>query len=147
MARRLACALWHVHRKAKVFSYDQYRLTQRLVVPDEPLANFLDARAVRLLNREGIDSTAALAEAYTEGRLASIFGLGQQTIERIKQWIIRSGRFPRREPGGNGAGKPANHSSGRGYVLNSAATFQPARTGQTERGGSAKCSRCVTKGK
>ncbi len=87
IARRLACALWHVHRKGEMFSYDAYNLSTNLLLPDVKLASFLTKRAVATLKDERITTTSHLAAAYSEGKLATIFGLGHATIVAIKTWI------------------------------------------------------------
>ncbi len=133
VARRLACALWHVHRKAEPFSYAAYRLSQKLVVPSTPLDGFLKPRAVTLLAAEGIQTSADLADAYADGKLATIFGLGQKTLDAVREWVIRWGKTvhnPRRPHGPARSGKTP---PGQSYVLNSALTFQPKRTQPKQR--------------
>ena len=57
IARRLACALWHVHRKGELFSYDQYQLATTILLPTVGLDTFLPARAVKILRAEKITTT------------------------------------------------------------------------------------------
>ena len=87
VARRLACCLWHVHRKGELFSYDGYQLSTSITLPNVPLTSFLTKRAVATLRGEKITTTSHLAEAYSEGKLATIFGLGVAAITAIKDWI------------------------------------------------------------
>jgi transposase len=87
VARRLACALWHVHRKGEMFTYDGYQLSTQLQLPNVRLSTFVPKRALILLRDEGVTTTKDLASAYSEGRLATIFGLGAATLAGIKDWI------------------------------------------------------------
>jgi hypothetical protein len=128
IARRLACMLWHVHRKAEAFSYADYHFSQQLIVPETPLEEFLPRRAVKRLTSEGIKTAARLAEAYVNGKLAGILGLGQQTLKIIHEWVLRHGRRLDGEAPPHKAADPAKVPSGKIYVLNPALTFKPKRT-------------------
>ncbi len=92
VARRLAASLWHVHRKGEMFTYDGYNLSSEILLPNVPLSSFLTRRAVATLATEGIRTTKDLAAAYSGGKLASIYGLGQQSIASIKSWVQYNGR-------------------------------------------------------
>jgi hypothetical protein len=135
VARRIAAGLWHVHRKAEPFSYAQYYLSSKLLVPDVPLKTFLPPRLVRLLHATGIKSTPDLATAYNEGRLATIFGLGAGSIQTIKTWLhanaIRTG------PDGAPAPRPAkpHQSQGKAYPLSPALQFKPKRAAKGQPNG------------
>ena len=91
IARRLAVSLWHVHRKGEMYDGSQYQLVNQFTVPDVKLSSILPKRAVSILKAEHVTSTAALALAYTEGKLAGMFGLGSGTIAKIKAWISEHG--------------------------------------------------------
>ena len=136
VARRIACALWHVHRKAEPFSYAQYTLAQRLVVPYTKLAGFLPPRIVKLLAASAITTSQQLADAFNQGQLASIHGLGDTTLKNITQWMRK---FGKRQPTAAAdhptmsdatdaehlARRALKTPSGKDYPLRPALTFPP----------------------
>jgi len=95
VARRIACALWEVHRRGVPFSYEQYRLAQTIFCPPTPLSRIVPARAVQTLRDVGIRNSDQLVIAYNKGLLAAINGLGERSIALIKEWIAKEGRFER----------------------------------------------------
>ena len=92
VARRLATSLWHVHRKAEPFSFENYAFAQKLVVPYTPLTGFLRPPIVRLLKQNGIATSADLADAWNLGKLGAIMGIGETTIATIGDWVKKVGR-------------------------------------------------------
>ena len=95
VARRIACALWEVHRRGVPFSYEKYTLAQALVCPLTPLGTILPSRAVRLLRDAGIRNSHQLAAAYKDGKLAAIQGFGDTSINLVKQWVAKAGKYVR----------------------------------------------------
>lgn len=130
IARRIAVALWHVHRKAEMFSYAQYTLASALQVPDVPLLSFLPPRAVRLLSDNNIPSSSALALAYSEGKLSQIHGLGLKTLAVIKAWLTEHGTPVRVRPIGS-ADTDAQQPKSKTYALKPALGF-PKQSAHTK---------------
>jgi transposase len=95
IARRLACALWEVHRRGVPFSYEKYTLAQTLTCPFTPLGVILPPRAVKSLRDAGIRNSYQLAGAYCEGKLAAIAGFGDTSINLVKAWVVKSGKYVR----------------------------------------------------
>ena len=87
LARRIAAALWHVHRLGIAFSYDQYKLTQPLAYASTPLREILAPRPVKLLAEHGVKSSQQLGEAYTSGRLGTLPGFGESSLAAIRLWL------------------------------------------------------------
>jgi transposase len=123
IARRIACALWEVHRRGVPFSYDGYTLAQSIVIPQTPLGTILPHRAVLTLRAAGIRNSTQLANAYEAGKLAAIQGFGDASIGLVKQWVIKAGRRVRagteQSPGAD-APEPAR---GKIYSLDPALKF------------------------
>jgi transposase len=98
IARRLACALWEVHRRGVPFSYEQYTLAQSIVCPLTPLGVIVSPRAVKTLREAGIRNSHQLAAAYHEGKLAAIAGFGETSINLVKAWVAKAGKLVRPPP-------------------------------------------------
>jgi transposase len=92
IARRLACALWEVHRRGEPFSYIQYTLAQMIECPLTPLGLIVAPRAVKVLRDAGIRNSHQLAAAYAAGKLAAINGFGESSIDLVKQWVAKEGK-------------------------------------------------------
>ena len=124
IARRLACALWEVHRRAEPFSYAKYTLAQELVCPSTPLHDILPERAVRLLRKESILNSHDLAAAYQHGKLAAILGFGETSIAAVKKWVLDKGKYvPVGTANFPGASVPGG-SGKKQYTLDPALKFQ-----------------------
>jgi transposase len=95
IARRLACALWEVHRRGVPFTYEHYTLAQAIVCPLTPLGTILPRRSVLTLRDNGIRNSHQLAKAYADGKLAAIQGFGNTSINLVKQWVAKSGKHVR----------------------------------------------------
>jgi hypothetical protein len=127
VARRIGCALWHVHRKAEPFTYEGYALAQKLLVPDTKLSAFLKPKAVSLLSENGIQTAQQLADAFNDGKLAAIRGLGEVSLKAIAEWVRQ--HCKRQRPPKSAASAPKNGklSSATDYTLRPGLTFNQAR--------------------
>ena len=124
VARRIACALWHVHRKAEMFSYEQYALACAIAVPDVPIASFLPPRACKILREHKLFRTRDLAAAYAAGTLAGIHGLGTRSIALIKDWITEHGTPVRPQQLSAPPFEGAQKKHGRAYALKPDLAYQ-----------------------
>jgi transposase len=133
VARRIGTGLWHVHRKAEPFSYDQYTFAQAIVVPDTPLSAILRPPAVRLLADHAIKTAQDLANAYNQGTLADIAGFGSASLNAVSTWVQQHGkrvRLPAELPPAPAASAPPSpsKSSSKDYRLHPPRHFQPRAT-------------------
>ncbi len=123
IARRLACALWEVHRRAEPFTYAGYTLAQELVCPPTQMTTILVARHLRLLREAGIHNSQQLATAYREGKLAAISGFGETGIAAVKKWVQQTGKFVS-PSASNLPGAPASGETGKKkFTLNPSLKF------------------------
>ena len=123
IARRIACALWEVHRRGVPFTYEHYTLAQELVCPLTPLSTLLPSRAVRLLRDAGIRNSHQLATAYREGKLAAIAGFGDASIALVKQWVAKTGKFVREKPANLPGADASGETGTKNYTLDPGLKF------------------------
>lgn len=128
VARRLAIALWHVHRKAEPFSYEGYNFTQSLTVPDIPFKNFLRPTLIGTLKDNGIRQAQQLADAWHAGKLALIPGVGEASLATIRDWLFQHAIRKQHREEAPRAPVAAKNSSGKIYPLRPALTFARERT-------------------
>jgi transposase len=86
IARRIACGLWHVHRKAEPFSYEGYAFGKAPEVPSRPLDEALSGKQIRLLS-PAITNTKELARAYRAGDLTLLKGVGDGMLAKVGKWV------------------------------------------------------------
>ena len=131
VARRIGCALWHVHRKAEPFTYDKYNFARKLLVPKRPIAGLFQKRVVDILHQRNIKTTRQLADAWLAGTLGSIPGIGDSTLAAVHEWIkANEQRSPAGKPDKRGT-VSAGKSGKRVYTLSSPAPFNPKRASKT----------------
>ncbi len=92
VARKLAVALYYMMLYNKPFSYDKYNLVQEMVLLDIPLTGFVKMvpkfhRYLRIMDENGIYSTAHLIHAYMTCSLDNIRGLGRNFFKIVRDLI------------------------------------------------------------
>jgi hypothetical protein len=88
VGRKLAVAMWVVHRDQVDFSYDVYSFWRAPVVPLMALKEMgFGERMEKLLIEHGYATSAELVAAYTTGELATKKGVGPKCLAWLSQWI------------------------------------------------------------
>jgi len=87
VARRLAVALYYVHKRREAFSYEKYNFYKAFKVPeikieDMKLGLFVETRLKRL----GLTTSLEVVQAYVTD-LPKEKGIGEKCLQTIKQWI------------------------------------------------------------
>jgi transposase len=93
VARKLAIALYHMQLSGEPFSYDKYTMMREIAVMDIPLnqlplLNPEFKRYMRLLNENGIHTTAELAASYYTFELSKIRGIGKKCMALVKDFVL-----------------------------------------------------------
>jgi hypothetical protein len=137
----------YVHTKQEPFSYEGYRFTQAPVVNDVALSSFLRKPAVRLLAAEGIETSQQLADSFFAGKLASIQGFGETSINEVKAWIAnnRVRRVYAHSKDLDSTGVP--HRVAKVYQLDDTKRFEPKASAPTAKRGRTTTKPKTTKGK
>ena len=92
VARKLAVALWNMHRKAEPFTYDGYTLIQDSIVIDISLEDLVELnrefkRYVRVLKTNGIETTTQMVDQYYACKLKEYHVLGKKFYGLIRDFI------------------------------------------------------------
>jgi transposase len=87
VARRLAVALYYVHKRCEPFSYEKYQFWKATEVPDVPieqmnLGSFVQSKLTKL----GLTTSKVIVEAYMHD-LPMEKGVGEKCLKSIQQWI------------------------------------------------------------
>jgi transposase len=87
VARRIAVALYYVHKNNEPFSYDKYNFHK----VDVPLVQTCDMgfskRLENTLTSNGLLDSKAIVESYLLGTIYEINGLGKMSAQAINDWI------------------------------------------------------------
>lgn len=87
VSRRLAVALWCVHKLHAEFSYEQYRFYLVPNVPELPIAEMdLGGRYTKMLVDAGCNTSREIAQAFMTS-LPQQKGIGAGCLGKVKQWI------------------------------------------------------------
>jgi hypothetical protein len=102
LARRIAVALYHVHGKMEVFSYEKYKVGTLQEVDVVLLGKTaMPSRFVSLLSKLGISDTGELRMRYLSG-LSKERGVGSRCMEEVEKclnnYLIPTKRHPSKEP-------------------------------------------------
>ena len=87
LARRLALSLWYVHSKVEPFTFAGYRFHQAPPCPAVSISQALGTRIAARLGPFGFSQMPPLVEAFRQGKLASISGIGGTTLDAIRDWL------------------------------------------------------------
>ena len=87
VARRIATALYYVHKKNEPFSYEKYEF-YKIDVPMMKIEEMgFSTRLVNILKENGILDSKMLMEEYGTSRLFDIKGLGKKAVGEINIWL------------------------------------------------------------
>lgn len=87
IARRLAIALWHCHRKRDDFDIKHYKFYEAMAVEHVLLIDCgFDSRIRNLLESLGIRDSTQLAQAYAT-KLADQPGVGPTCLKKVREWL------------------------------------------------------------
>jgi transposase len=87
VARRIATAMYYVHKKNEPFSYDKYNF-YRINVPMKAVEDMgLSKRLVNLLMANEILDSKKLIEQYSTGKIHDIRGFGKKAIQEVNIWL------------------------------------------------------------
>lgn len=87
VSRRLAVALWCVHKLNADFSYEQYRFYLVPTVPELPIGEMeLGGRFTKMLIDAGCNTSREVAQAFMTS-LPQQKGIGAGCLGKVKQWI------------------------------------------------------------
>lgn len=90
VARRLGCALWHVHRTACEFSYEKYKILETPEVPAVELEFMgITIAEAKLLRAAGYGTSAAVAEGWYRG-INRVKGVGPKCLEKLRNWLAQN---------------------------------------------------------
>ena len=87
VARRIAVALYYVHKLNVPFSYDKYNF-YKIDTPDIPIVDMgLSNRLVKLLSDNGLITSKAVVSSYIMGYIYGILGFGKKSAQEVNAWI------------------------------------------------------------
>jgi len=87
VARRIAVAMYFVHKHNEPFSYDKYNF-YKIDTVDIPVADMgLSKRLTNLLVDNGLLTSKAVANSYVMGNIYGILGFGKKSSQEVSAWI------------------------------------------------------------
>jgi hypothetical protein len=87
VARRLSQALYYVHKKGELFTYDGYNF-YKIEVPQKSISDMkLTSRVTKILKNAGFSGAKEVCDAYKNGTLRRIKGLGEKAYGEVYEWI------------------------------------------------------------
>jgi len=87
VARRIAIALYYIHKRNEPFRYDQYNFF-RMEVIDVPLEEMgFNVRINNALIANSLTSSKAIAESFITGAIHKLKGIGKKAVCEIDSWI------------------------------------------------------------
>jgi transposase len=90
IARRLAVALWHVHRLAQPFDLTLYHFGRNPRVKDAPASAIGLKPAQAACLPKGLHTAQDVCNAYFGGQLGGVRGVGEGTMRAIHEWAKRN---------------------------------------------------------
>ncbi len=97
LARRLATSLWYVHSKAEPFTFDGYQFHRTPECPSVSVRTALGTRIAARLAPFGFSQMKPLVEAFRQGKLGSISGIGGTTLDAIRDWLTANAGQPSKQ--------------------------------------------------
>ncbi len=87
VARRLAVAMYYVHKLAVDFSYEKYNFFDIPEVTVIPIEMMNLGRFEKTLKSNGLATSQDVLNAYYSGQLANARGIGKRCLEVVRVWI------------------------------------------------------------
>lgn len=87
VARRLAVAMFYVHKLGVDFSYEKYKFYEVPKVVLVPIEHMSLGRFEKCLKENGFSNSQDIAEAYYNGQLANAKGIGSRCLEVVRTWL------------------------------------------------------------
>lgn len=87
VARRLAVAMYYVHKLCVDFSYEKYKFYDIPAVTVIPLELMNLGRFEKSLKNNGFTNSQEIIDAYYNGQLANMKGIGSRCLEAIRCWL------------------------------------------------------------
>ncbi|SDF83778.1 hypothetical protein, partial [Sporolituus thermophilus] len=87
VARRLAVAMFYVHKLGVDFSYEKYKFYEVPKVVLVPIEHMSLGRFEKYLKENGFSNSQDIAEAYYNGQLANAKGIGSRCLEVVRTWL------------------------------------------------------------
>lgn len=128
LGRRIAIALWVVHRDQVDFDYGKYSFWRAPEVPLVPIEDMGFApRYLKVLVANGYATSAELVEAFASGALSQKKGIGEKCLALLHQWITAHKRAS------SSAGKSsAGQSDTLGMTIKKLSRTELCSTGQSQ---------------
>ena len=87
VARRIAVAMYYVHKRNEPFRYDMYNF-HKIDTPDIPITDMhLSKRLVNLLTANGLITSKAVVDSYVTSKIYEISGFGKKSAQDVSAWI------------------------------------------------------------
>ena len=97
VARRIAVALYFVHKRNTPFSYEKYNFYKQdvpeILIEDMGLSN----RLTKILQANALTDSKKITETYITGQLYDIKGFGSKAALEIQTWIDKYKNTGRKE--------------------------------------------------
>jgi hypothetical protein len=90
VARRIAVALYYIHKRNEPFSYEQYRFYKQ-DVPDIPLEKMgFSKRVYNKLVLHNLLTSKAITERFVTGEIHKLDGIGKKAAAEVDAWIQKN---------------------------------------------------------